>query len=199
MSVLLFDAGGVLIELGPPPLKAEWAPGRTLADTWTDWLSMEAARDFESGRTDSAEFAAAMIGALKLDTDADTFLGAFEAWPVAPFPGTVEWLQGLAAHHRLAMLSNTNELHWQRMRTEMGLGDVMQDYFLSHRLGRVKPDQGIYHDVVERLGVPVSDIVFFDDNIRNVEAARKIGIDARHVVGPEAVRAEVATLAPSHN
>lgn len=195
MTVLLFDAGGVLIELGPPPLKPDWlAPGRTLADTWTDWLSMEASRDFESGRTEAGEFAAAMIDALKLDTDAHAFLAAFEAWPIAPFPGTVEWLQDLKNHYRLAMLSNTNELHWQRMRTEMGLGDIMHDYFLSHRMGRVKPDQAIYRDVIEQLDVPVSEIVFFDDNIRNVEAARKIGIDARHVAGPEAVRSEVAML-----
>ena len=196
MTVLIFDAGGVLIELGPPPLEPDWlAPGRTLEDTWSDWLGMPAARDFESGQTDPGTFAAAMIDTLDLQTDVDGFLTAFEAWPKAPFPGTVSWLESLRSGYRLAMLSNTNELHWQRMQNEMGLGGVMHDYFLSHQLGKVKPDQAIYLDVIERLGVPAPDIIFFDDNVRNVEAARKIGIDARHVVGPDALRAAVATIA----
>ena len=193
--VLLFDVGGVLVELGPPPLRDAWLPpGASREALWADWISMPASRDFESGRTSPVAFADAMIGTLDLRCDRDTFLEAFAAWPVAPFPGTLEWLDGLAGRHTLAMLSNTNELHFARMRDEMGLVARLDRCFTSHEIGIVKPDPGIYAHVIDALGVPAARIVFFDDNPGNVEAARAVGMEAYRTVGPEAVRAAVAGL-----
>ena len=193
--VLLFDVGGVLVELGPPPLRDEWlTPGTTREAVWRDWISRPASRDFESGRTDADAFAAAMIGALGLRCDAATFLDAFAAWPIAPFPGTPEWLRGLRERRTVAVLSNTNELHLARMRDEMRLVACVDRVFASHEIGLVKPDAEIYRHAIDALGVPAGEIAFFDDDPGNVDAARALGMQVHHVVGPEAVRAAVASL-----
>ena len=194
-TVLLFDVGGVLVELGAPPLADAWLPpGASREALWADWLRMPAARDFEAGRTEAGAFADAMIGALGLRCDPGTFLDAFAAWPVAPFPGTLEWLDGLRGRYALAMLSNTNALHFARMTGEMGLTARLDHRFVSHEIGTVKPDPGIYVHAIDALGVPTGEIAFFDDNRANVDAARALGMDAHHTVGPEAVRAAVASL-----
>lgn len=196
MTILLFDAGGVLLELGPPPIKSQWIPeGQTLDTLWTDWISMSASRRFESGKTTAEQFADEMITTLNLQTDAQSFIEHFRAWPVEPFPGTRDWLVELSKHHHTAMLSNTNELHWRRMKDEMGLGDVMNDYFLSHKLGMVKPDVDIFEEVISQLDTQASNIAFFDDNQKNIEAANAIGMQGFHVQGAEELRAAVASIA----
>lgn len=195
MTVLLFDAGGVLIELGPPPIKTEWlADGQTLNTVWRNWISMDAGRKFESGQTSADEFANEMVNTLNLQTDNKAFIEHFRAWPIAPFAGTSEWLQTLSASNHTAMLSNTNELHWRRMKDEMGLGDVMKDYFLSHKLGMVKPDKDIFEEVVSQLKVPAADVVFFDDNQKNIEAANAMGMRAMLVQGAEQLRVAVKSV-----
>ena len=76
----------------------------------------------------------------------------------------------------------------------MGLGDVLHHYFLSHKLGLVKPDADIFEKVLQQLDASAEQVVFFDDNKANIDAALAIGMQARHVVGPEQVRQAVASL-----
>ncbi len=40
----------------------------------------------------------------------------------------------------------------------------------------LKPDQDIFHHVIESLGTPPRNILFFDDNRANVETARQLSI-----------------------
>jgi len=193
--VLVFDAGGVLVELGPPPLKAEWlSDGRSPLVVWQDWLHLDAGRRFESGQTTAEAFAEEMIASLSLDTTVQPFLRHIEAWPVGLFPGTLAWIRGLPKTCETALLSNTNELHWRRMKDEMGLGSVFDHTFLSHQLQLVKPDAAIFDAVIAALGVRPDEVVFFDDNLTNVQAAKAQGMHAHHVVGPQQLRQAVSAL-----
>ena len=55
--------------------------------------------------------------------------------------------------------------------------------FLSHEIGLVKPDAEIFEHVVEELACRAAEILFFDDNALNVDAARSVGLDAHKVEG----------------
>jgi len=46
----------------------------------------------------------------------------------------------------------------------------------SCRVGLIKPEPAIYHDVLKGLGVEPQEAVFFDDVAVNVEAACALGI-----------------------
>jgi putative hydrolase of the HAD superfamily len=48
----------------------------------------------------------------------------------------------------------------------------------SHRLGVAKPDQRIYRHAIAAVGIPSHEMLFLDDRIENVEAARAIGINS---------------------
>ena len=54
---------------------------------------------------------------------------------------------------------------------------------LSYRMGMVKPDPEIYQSMVETIGLPPERLLFFDDNQINIDAARRIGINAYRVRG----------------
>ncbi|TMC59959.1 MAG: hypothetical protein E6J26_02645 [Chloroflexi bacterium] len=64
-------------------------------------------------------------------------------------------------------------------------------HFPSHLTGRLKPDLEAFAYVVECLDIRPERIVFFDDNLLNVEVARSVGMRAYRVRG---VDETIATL-----
>jgi putative hydrolase of the HAD superfamily len=54
--------------------------------------------------------------------------------------------------------------------------------------GYAKPDEVIYHDCLQQLGCVPERSLFFDDRPRNVEAARRVGINAHLFESPAQAR-----------
>lgn len=85
-----------------------------------------------------------------------------------------------ASHHRLGLLSNTSDLHWQFFadgRYSM-IPEVFECVALSFRLGRMKPEREIYLEAAEMAGVAPEEIFYVDDVAANVHGAREAGFDA---------------------
>ena len=61
------------------------------------------------------------------------------------------------------------------------------EQFYSCEIGVAKPDPAYFATVLERLQTPADQVVFIDDSPANIEAARKIGIDARLYTGPDVI------------
>ncbi len=95
--------------------------------------------------------------------------------------------------HRLGILSNTNEAHWNFVAD--GRFPLIQDFFeryaLSFEMGSMKPDLAAYKTASELAGVAPAEIFFTDDRLDNVAAARAAGFDAVRFVGVEALREEL--------
>ncbi len=181
---LVFDLGGVLVELGGVGLIQQWS---TLhleePEIWQRWMHSSAVRAFETGKSTPQTFARDLILEFSLRVDADGLIDAFREWVVQPFPGAVPLLSHLSRTYPLACLSNTNELHWPRIKNEMGLGLLFNRVFLSHELGMLKPDADIFTHVIESLEVKADRIFYVDDNAQNVAAACSSGMDAFRVQG----------------
>ncbi|SMF21434.1 putative hydrolase of the HAD superfamily [Tistlia consotensis] len=182
--VLLFDLGGVLVDWrGLAELGRLAAPHDDAREVRRRFVASEALRDFETGRCDRRDFAARFVAEWRLGLEAEAFLGLFRSWLRGPFPGTLESLDALRGSHRLACLSNTNEMHWQHMMVGLGLAEALDHRYASHLLGLVKPDRAIFERVLADLAVAPSAVTFFDDGADNVEAARALGIES-HLVDP---------------
>jgi putative hydrolase of the HAD superfamily len=184
--VLLFDIGGVLVEnatfqelarLLPPPVDISALPDR--------WLDSAAVQRFERGLITEEEFAAGFVDEWALEIEPARFLAAFATWPRGPYPGALALLERLRGRFTIAVLSNCNSLHWRRLADVINHADRA---FSSHQLGLVKPDAAIFERVVQALDCAPDRIGFFDDSLRNVNAARAAGLLAHHTVGFEALR-----------
>jgi putative hydrolase of the HAD superfamily len=194
-DIILFDLGGVLIELSGIDRMLELCNHAFSVDElWSRWLTSDGVRRFETGRASAEEFGAAMLAEFGMPIEAAQFLEEFTIWPKDVFPGSLELLEQLAASHRLACLSNTNALHWPRVCDEMGLARYFEFTFASHLVGMLKPDIEIFQHVVEQLGVPPERILFLDDNQLNVASAQAAGMVARRVAGLGEVRFALAEL-----
>ncbi len=182
-DVLLFDLGGVLIELTGVPQMRVWSGITSDEELWRRWLISPSVRRFETGRSTAAEFAVALCLEFGLTVNAADFLAAFTLWPSRVYPGAHAMLASLATRTRLAALSNNNVVHWERISRDMGLGVYFGDSFLSHELGLIKPDPAIFAHVIAALCCPPGRILFMDDNRLNVEQARAVGMVAHRVAG----------------
>jgi putative hydrolase of the HAD superfamily len=102
--------------------------------------------------------------------------------------------EGLA----LALLSNSAPEHEATIPRFAGRFDVAH---FSHRTGRRKPDPGAYTALLEDLGLDASRVLFIDDKLRNVEAARALGLQGHVFRDPatlqRAVNLRRTTLDPS--
>jgi len=164
-------------------------------ELWRRWLMSPAVRGFESGTIGAAEFADALVAEFGLPVTPDRFLLEFSVWPRALMPGVGELLAALRGRFTLASFSNTNPIHWERVRTEFDLLDRFDFHFPSHQIGMLKPDLEAFEHIVAALECPAERILFFDDNPMNVDGARAAGIVARRVDGPDTVRAELGRIA----
>lgn len=183
---ILFDLGGVIVELSGRPIADEWlAPGTTPEESWNLWLTSDAPRAFESGRIDAETFAQRVVDELQLSVAPEAFMKRFLGLPVGPFDGALDLLHALKSRYRTGIFSNSNALHWPRKMGGMKLDTAVHDHFASHLIGHVKPDPAGFEHVLGVWQVDPSAILFLDDNRLNVEAAMQAGIQAVAVQGLE--------------
>lgn len=88
--------------------------------------------------------------------------------------------------YRTAILSNTNEIHWEKSVNDFFTADGLKvdDYFdhifLSCRMKKVKPDDDIYREMIRETGEKAENILFIDDSEKNCKAAERNGIRTLH-------------------
>jgi putative hydrolase of the HAD superfamily len=192
IEVLLFDLGGVLVEFSGVqdvvPLLREKLSEAEIRERWRHcphtW-------QYGNGKLSRQEFGEHFVRAWGLNVSPEVFLGEFRNWSKRLLPGAAELLAVLQSRFRLAALSNSNELHWERNTHDLGLTGYFEVAISSHQIGIHKPDAATYLSALERLGVPPQAVMFFDDTPINVEAAKALGIHAFQVEGVEGVQARL--------
>jgi len=184
IEVILFDLGGVLIEFVGITTIMSWSKDNmTQEQFWENWLVSPTVRSFESGQIKPEQFAEQFVEEMSLTVSPEKFLEAFIHCPKGLFPGTLELLKRISPDYTLAILSNTNALHWSRMMNETGLSELFHYYFASHLIGKLKPDQEVFEHVLEELDCDPGVVLFIEDNVINAEAAKAVGIQSVVVKG----------------
>ena len=187
-KAILFDIGGVLIELDP---------GRCIEAFQTILGFQRITKildpchqkgiygDMEAGIVSVDEFrrhilAESRSGCGPADVDA-----AMAALLVGMRPDTVQTVKRLAGKYPLYLLSNNNPISMARtyeIMRENGIEHtiIFKDEFISWEMKMLKPTREFYEEAVRRVGLPAEEILFIDDNQANVDGARSVGIEARY-------------------
>lgn len=90
----------------------------------------------------------------------------------------LDFIRDLRPHYKLGLLSNAWDDLRQTMHDRWGMDSLFDEMIISAEVGIVKPDPRIFHLAAQRLGVSPGEMVFIDDILINVEAARVEGLTA---------------------
>jgi len=191
IEAVIFDLGGVLADFGGVGPMRELAGMDTDEEVWERWLACPWVRSFESGGCSVEEFAAGVVDEWGLPTSSDDFLEGFTGWLAGPFPGAEDLVRAVRETVPVGCLSNTNDVHWIRAISTWPLADMFDYRFLSFQIGLLKPDGEIFEHVVGQVGLEPESLLFLDDNLINVEAARQSGLRADRVRGIDEARASL--------
>jgi len=108
----------------------------------------------------------------------------------------INLLKELKKKYRLFLLSNTNEIHIKCFRKiiESSYGENIFDSIFEHQyyssdIGLRKPNADCFQYVLEKNGMEPSETLFIDDSIQHVEGARKLKINAYHLIPGEDITA----------
>ena len=180
-KLLLFDLGGVLADLSNPV--ETMALPMALEEFWPLWLSSPNVRAFETGALSVDEFCRRFGSELGL-ADQAFDEERLQRWRPALYPGVEDLLRTVARRNPIALLSNTNSVHWRHVASDTDVFTHFDGTYLSYEIGLHKPEPDAFRHVLEDLGLRPGDIAFFDDSKKNVAAANALGIDAHCVAGP---------------
>lgn len=141
---------------------------------------------FEMGLMTAAHFRDALRGHFhNRATDAEIDQ-AWNAMLLGLFVGREALLAKLQALFDLAMLSNTNEIHWAQVGREIDpIRPYFKEIFASCFTGMRKPNADIFHFALNHLGWQPHETLFVDDSIQHIHGAQAVGLHAYHLQQPE--------------
>lgn len=95
----------------------------------------------------------------------------------------VHLLDKLKTKYKLYLLSNTNEIHFNKFSSYMQnkfnrdiFSDVFDKIYVSYKVNMRKPDAEIYKLVLNEQKLNKEETIFIDDSIQNIEGASKVGL-----------------------
>lgn len=184
--IVLFDLGGVLADLGEPAKSI----GLELSEDgfWDVWLNSDSVHAFERGEMETREFLLRIAGELGLAAGAE-FEERFRNWHLSLFPGAEAMIRDVPDDCRVALLSNTNTVHWEQVVSATEIFATFDVLFLSYETGHYKPAVEAFEQVVAHFDCEPADVLFLDDSSRNVDAAISFGFEAYQSLGVDAAAA----------
>lgn len=183
---LLFDFGGVLVDLDKQRcIKAFEDLGFDIRPYLGTYRQAGMFSQLEQGRIGIPEFCAGIRELSACDEISDeAIVQAWEKYLLGIPAERLEMLLKIRQHYPVSVLSNTNIIHWSQARNDffcykdLTVNDFFDKIFLSYELGVEKPAPELYRQVIDGLGVPADEILFFDDSEVNCEAARQCGMQS---------------------
>ena len=180
--VVVFDIGNVLVR---------WNPRNLFRKTFKDEARMEQflgaalAMDFIALTDIVADFSHAIAERARAFPEFARELHLFDERWVETIGGPIEENVALmrrlkAAGRPVYALSNFASVKFAIARQMYDFLSEFDICVVSGHVGVVKPDPRIYKILFERAGRRPEDLVFVDDSLRNVEAARALGMAAIH-------------------
>lgn len=186
IQTIIFDLGGVLIDLDPTRgLQKFYDFGYPADEKPIDPYQQHGTfLKLEKGEVTPAEYFQSVNDKLPRPVSEETIKDALYSFMLDIPEYKLDMLRELRAEgHQVFMLSNTNEILFDWMSTNKFTvqGLTVDDYFdhlyLSYRMGVAKPGTEIFNMLVEDSGITPSETLFIDDGEANIETARSLGFE----------------------
>jgi len=194
---LLFDLGGVVIDIDFRRAFSAWQPNSALS---LEEIAEAFKFDLPYQRHERGEIPASvyydhLASMLQMKNDHVHIARGWNSIFVREISETTAMIRGVRSRIPCYAFTNTNAAHavaWSRM-----FPAVVQSFdhiFASHEMGLRKPERAAFDHIGQELGLAAETILFFDDLPENVRGASEAGLQAVHVRSPVDVRNALKSL-----
>lgn len=191
-DAIIFDLGGVLInlnyELTAQAFIKLGIPNFKVIYSQAEQTSLF--NDFETGKISTQHFINQLLPFLPIGTTANSVVAAWNAMILDVPQKKIELLNQLKLQTRVFLLSNTNEIHMQKVRREWGkvtqlpMENFFEKIYLSYEVGMRKPDVEIFAHLCNENHLDPNKTLFIDDSIQHIVGAREFGLQTIHLTDP---------------
>ena len=180
IEALLFDVGKVLIdfnfETGVQALHASCSISRDDFEEvlWDErWI-----RRYERGEISTTEFHDYLCKTANLQMAMPDFRATWSSVFLPHLLVSEDLLAALKQKYPLILVSNTNEAHFEFIRSRYRVVDYFDRHVLSYEVGSLKPDRQIFECAIDAANFPPEALFFTDDREENIVAAAELGMRA---------------------
>lgn len=193
---IIFDLGGVIINLSVQETYQAFSRLSNISLSEMKILvhSNSFFREYEKGHISDDQFRNELRSFLKVQVSDKELDDAWNAMLLDIPVQRIRLLEKLKSEFNLFLLSNTNNIHLQcfnaqvrQVTGQQSLDIYFHQAYYSHLVKMAKPDIEIYQHVIENNKLVPHQTLFLDDNIENLEGAKKAGIQTFHIQYPDLI------------
>jgi 2-haloacid dehalogenase len=197
LTTIIFDLGNVLIDWNPYHLYRKlFGTDDDIKNFLENVCTMHWNEEQDAGRSvkDGTEILVEQFP--EHEANIRAYYGRWIEMLGGAIPGTVEIFQKLKDSGRYKLYALTN---WSTETFPMALSKYdFLNWFdaivVSGAEGMRKPDPRFYQLVLDRYQLKVGEVLFIDDNYRNILAAREMGINSIHFTSAGDLAAQLTQL-----
>lgn len=190
---IIFDFGGVLTLLTPQEaLKRFKELGVEKPEEFLNpYCQQGPFFKFENGDISAEQFCSELGELCQRAISMDEAAHAWRGFISSVHEEYLDYLQQIRVRYKLGVLSNTNPFiqEWAETEEFTSKGKPLSSYFdmlfFSFRMRASKPGEEIYKKMLLEGNMKAEETLFIDDSEKNIEAARKLGINTLKVENGE--------------
>ena len=197
---IITDLGGVLVAVDKRAMSAKFARYSTLSakEILSNFSSTKLTKfdmGFGKGLLTPREFHKATAAKLRLSSlNFDRFAKVYGDI-FRRKEDTIRLFRLLGKKHTIALLSNTDELHFNKWARLLGRDlKLFKELILSFRIHAAKPGPKIYLEAARKLKVRPQQCVYIDDIRKYAAAATKLGMHGIHFSSVRRLRLDLKRL-----
>ena len=194
---VIFDLGGVLID---------WNPDKVYKDVFNNdsekmihFYTKICTQDWNENQDAGYPMAKATEERVVLfpeyEKEVRMFYGRWDDMLGDQIQGTVDILKELSddPNYKVVALTNWSHETFPKAIAKFSFLQWFEGILVSGEEKTRKPFPEIYELTLSKFNLKAGESLFIDDNIRNIEAARKFGIHSIHFQSPEQLNKELGT------
>ena len=198
INAIIFDLGGVLIDWNPEYVylevfkgdrdKMQWFFDNICTNDWNE--NQDAGYPLNKATQDRIALFPEHEEHIKM------FYGRWEEMLGDAIEGTVEILKKLMDSKQFQIVALTNWSH-ETFPVALEKFDFLHWFdgiLVSGEEKTRKPFRDIYEMTLTRFNIKAENSIFIDDNFRNIEAAKELGINTIHFHSPEQLKAALTNF-----